>query len=452
VFGKVLVANRGEVAVRVIRALRELEIPSVAVYSEADRDAVHVRLADEAVAIGPAPVAESYLSEEAVLAAAREAGCDALHPGYGFLSEHAGFARRCAELGIIFVGPAPEAIEAMGEKTRARTLARELGIPVVPGSHGPAATLEEALAVAGEVGYPVAVKASGGGGGIAFRVATSHEEVAATLDAVRADGHRFFGNPEVYVERYFPDPRHVEVQVLGDGHGNVVQLGLRDCTVQRRHQKLVEESPPPTVGAALGERIAAHALELARAIGYTSAGTIEGLLVGDDFYFLEMNTRLQVEHPVTELVTGIDLVHEQLRIAAGHELGVRQEEIVPRGVAIECRVNAESAHRQFLPSPGTIGRYREPAGAGVRVDSGVEAGSVVTPYYDSLLAKVVTWGETREAATALMLDALSGFELEGVHSLIPFHRQLLATEQWRSAATCRDLLGDRAWLKQTPRL
>ena len=266
---------------------------------------------------------------------------------------------------------------------------------------------------------------------------------------MRADGHRFFGNAEVYVERYFPDPRHVEVQVLGDRHGNVVQLGLRDCTVQRRHQKLVEESPAPTIGADLAERIAGYALELARSIGYSSAGTIEGLLVGEEFYFLEMNTRLQVEHPVTELVTGVDLVHEQLRVAAGEPLGIRQEDVAARGVAIECRINAESAHRQFLPSPGTIERYREPAGEGVRVDSGVEEGSVVTPFYDSLLAKVVTWGETREAATELMVGALADFELEGVNSLIPFHRSLLATEQWQAAETCRDLLGDHAWLKQT---
>jgi acetyl-CoA/propionyl-CoA carboxylase biotin carboxyl carrier protein len=449
VFRKVLVANRGEIAVRVLRALRELGITSVAVYSEADADALHVRLADEAVAIGPARAAESYLDEAAVLAAARASGCDALHPGYGFLSEHAGFARRCAEAGVAFVGPEPAVIEAMGEKTRARELARGLGVPVVPGSHGPAATLEEALAVADEVGYPVAVKASGGGGGIAFRVASSHEQVAATLDAVRADGHRFFGNPEVYVERYFPDPRHVEVQVLGDSHGNLVQLGLRDCTVQRRHQKLIEESPAPTVGDAARERIAGHALALARAIGYTSAGTIEGLLVGEDFYFLEMNTRLQVEHPVTEVVTGVDLVHEQLRVAAGEALSVRQEDVAVRGVAIECRINAERAEKQFLPSPGTITRYREPSLDGVRVDSGVAEGSAVTPHYDSLLAKVVAWGETREDATARMQEALADFEIAGVSTLIPFHRALLATGQWRTAGTCRDLLGDRAWLRAT---
>ena len=302
-----------------------------------------------------------------------------------------------------------------------------------------------------EVGYPVAVKASGGGGGIGFRVAADEEGLAAALDAVRADGDRFFGNGTVYVERYFDDPRHVEIQVLGDTHGNLIQLGQRDCSVQRRHQKLVEESPAPTVTGALAERLSGYALELARAIGYTSAGTIEGLLVGDEFYFLEMNTRLQVEHPVTELVTGIDLVQEQLRVAAGLPLGVRQEDVVVGGVAIECRINAEAAHRQFLPSPGTIDRYREPTGPGVRVDSGVEEGTVVTPFYDSLLAKVVTWGASREEATGLMIDALDGFELGGIQSLIPFHRRLLETEQWRAAETCRDLLGDRSWLKQTAR-
>jgi acetyl-CoA carboxylase biotin carboxylase subunit len=449
VFGKVLVANRGEVAVRVIRALRELEIGSVAVYSEADRGALHVRLADEAVAIGPAPAGESYLDAVAVIAAARETGCEALHPGYGFLSENASFAQLCADADIVFVGPTPDAIEAMGEKTKARALASRLGVPVVPGSAGAVATLEEALEVVAGVGYPVAVKASGGGGGIGFRIVASNEELEATLASVSADGARFFGNATVYLERYFDDPRHVEIQVLGDAHGNVVQLGQRDCSVQRRHQKLVEESPAPTVDAALAEQLGAYALELARAIGYTSAGTVEGLLVGQDFYFLEMNTRLQVEHPVTELVTGIDLVQEQLRVAAGRPLPFRQDEIAVRGVSIECRINAEAAQRQFLPSPGTIDRYREPAGSGVRVDSGVGEGTVVTPFYDSLLAKVITHGASREEATGLMIDALDGFELGGIQTLIPFHRLLLTTEQWRAAETCRDLLGDRAWLKQT---
>ena len=325
----------------------------MAVYSEADRDAVHVRLADEAVAIGPAPAAESYLDVDAVLAACRETGCDALHPGYGFLSENAAFARRCADAGIVFVGPSPEAIEAMGEKTSARRLASELGVPVVPGSSGAVESATAALEVAAEVGYPVAVKASGGGGGIGFRVAADEAELAAALDAVRADGDRFFGNGAVYVERYYADPRHVEIQVLGDTYGNLIQLGQRDCSVQRRHQKLVEESPAPTVDAGLAERLSGYALELARSIGYTSAGTIEGLLVGDEFYFLEMNTRLQVEHPVTELVTGIDLVQEQLRVAAGP---AAQRSAGGRGRDAASRSSAGST-----PRPHTASSCRAPA-------------------------------------------------------------------------------------------
>jgi acetyl-CoA carboxylase biotin carboxylase subunit len=447
VFAKVLVANRGEIAVRVLRALRELGIRSVAVYSEADANAPHVRLADEAVAIGPAPPAQSYLNAEALLAACRETGAEALHPGYGFLAENAAFARRCAEAGVVFVGPFPEAIEAMGTKVRARELVAALGVPVVPGSSGPVETAAAARAEAERIGYPVAVKASGGGGGIGFRVARSEDELEAAFSAARADGERFFRDGQVYLEHYFDDPRHVEVQVLGDAHGDVVHLGERDCSIQRRHQKLVEESPGPTVTPELRERLAAHALRIARAIGYASAGTVEGLLVGDEFYFLEMNTRLQVEHPVTEAVTGVDLVKEQLRIAAGERLALRQEDVRVEGVALECRINAEAAHKGFVPSPGTIERYREPGGA--RVDSGVEEGSVVTPYYDSLLAKVIVHAPTREEATARMREALAEFVLEGPQTLLPFHRALLATEQWARAETARDLLADRDWLRST---
>ena len=434
---------------RVLRALRELEIPSAAVYSEADRDAPHVRFADEAVQIGPAAAVQSYLDVEAVLRACRETGCDALHPGYGFLAENAAFARRCAEAGVTFVGPTPEAIEEMGQKTRARELVATLGVPIVPGSTGPVGTVAEALEVASRVGYPVAVKASGGGGGIGFRVARTAEEIESALAAARSDGERFFRDSTVYLERYFDDPRHVEIQVLGDTHGNLLHLGERDCTIQRRHQKLVEETPAPTVDDALRDRLGDYALRIARAIGYTSAGTIEGLLVDGSFYFLEMNTRLQVEHPVTELVTGVDLVQEQLRIAAGLPLDFRQEDVDVCGVAVECRVNAEAAHKLFAPSPGTIDRYREPAGPGIRVDSGVERGFTVTPFYDSLLAKVVVWDESREAATTRMLGALAEFEIGGIDTLIPFHRRLLATEQWLRAETARDLLVDRAWLKAT---
>jgi acetyl/propionyl-CoA carboxylase alpha subunit len=446
VFDTVLVANRGEIAVRIIRTLRELRIRSVAVYSEADADALHVELADDAYFVGPPPAAESYMNVEAIVDACRGSGAEAVHPGYGFLAENAGFAARCRDEGIVFVGPSPEAIEAMGEKTAARRVAVSVGVPVVPGTTAPVAASEEAQATAAEIGYPVAVKAASGGGGIGFRVARDEEGLEQALTAVQAEGQRFFASEAVYLERYFDDPRHVEVQLLGDSHGAVISLGLRDCSIQRRHQKLVEETPAPTVEAGDAERIAEQAVALAKHIGYASAGTVEGLLVDDTFYFLEMNTRLQVEHPVTEVVTGLDLVAEQLRIAAG---GRVPDAPRSRGVAIECRINAEAAHKLFVPSPGTITAYEEPSGAGVRVDSGVRTGTVVPTSYDSLLAKLVVVDDSREAATARMLDALERFTIEGLNTLLPFHRGLLATEQWARRETARDLLGDRAWLKAT---
>ena len=448
-FDRVLVANRGEIAVRVVRALGELGVASVAVFSDPDREAPHVGLADEAHRIGPGPARESYLDADAIIDVARRTGCEAIHPGYGFLSENAAFAQRCADAGLVFVGPGPDAIEAMGSKTRAREVVARLGVPVVPGSDAAVESVAEARAAAERIGYPVAVKASGGGGGMGFRVAGSEGELEAALEAVRGEGSRFFGDAAVYLERYFDDPRHVEVQVLGDGHGAVVHLGERDCSIQRRHQKLVEESPAPTVGAALRTRMGEQAVRIARSIGYTSAGTIEGLLVGEDFYFLEMNTRLQVEHTVTEMTTGLDLVHEQLRVAAGDPLSVTQAQVAPRGVAIECRINAEAAHKGFIPSPGAITSYREPAGPGVRVDSGVAAGFTVPAYYDSLLAKLIVHDVSREAATERMLDALDGFEIGGIQTLIPFHGHLLRTPQWREAQTARDLVGDRRWLRST---
>ncbi len=448
-FDKVLVANRGEIAVRIVRALGELEVASVAVFSDPDREAPHVGLADEAHRIGPGPASESYLDADAILDAARRTGCEAIHPGYGFLSENAAFAQRCADAGLVFVGPGPDAIEAMGSKTRAREVVARLGVPVVPGSDAAVESVDEARAAAERIGYPVAVKASGGGGGMGFRVAGSEGELEAAVEAVRGEGSRFFGDAAVYLERYFDDPRHVEVQVLGDGHGAVVHLGERDCSIQRRHQKLVEESPAPTVDAALRTRMGEQAVRIARSIGYTSAGTIEGLLVGEDFYFLEMNTRLQVEHTVTEMTTGLDLVHEQLRAAAGEPLSVTQAQVAPDGVAIECRINAEAAHKGFIPSPGVITSYREPAGLGVRVDSGVAAGFTVPAYYDSLLAKLIVHDVSREAATERMLEALDGFEIGGIQTLIPFHRHLLRTPQWRDAETARDLVGDRRWLRST---
>jgi acetyl-CoA carboxylase biotin carboxylase subunit len=448
-FRKVLVANRGEIAVRVIRALRELGIPSVAVYSEADAGAPHARLADEAVLIGPGPVGKSYLDAERLLGAARETGAEAVHPGYGFFAENAGFARACADHGLVFIGPSPEAIATMGVKTEARKLMQQAGVPVVPGTTEPLRDAAEALAAAKAIGFPVAFKTAGGGGGKGFHVAQGESDAVGAWERAGTEGGRFFANPDVYAERYLEDPRHVEVQVLGDAHGNVVHLFERDCSVQRRHQKLIEESPAPGLDDALRRHVCDIAVAAARAVGYTNAGTVEGLLAGGAFYFLEMNTRLQVEHPVTELVTGLDLVREQIRIAAGEPLSFGQEEVELRGAAIECRINAEAAHLGFVPAPGTITRYREPSGPGIRVDSGVRDGFAVPPFYDSLLAKVIVSGGDREEATARMLGALDAFELEGVPTLLPFHRAFLRTAQWRAGETGRDLLADPDWLAAT---
>src|SRR4051812_8786246 len=449
-FGKVLVANRGEIAVRIVRALDELGIASVAVYSELDRDALHVRRASEAYLLGGPTAAESYLSVERILAVAREAGAEAVHPGYGFLAENAAFARACEEAGIVFIGPPASAIEAMGSKTRARELMRDAGVPIVPGTTEPVATVDDARRIAAEeIGYPVAVKAAGGGGGKGFRVAQSEAELQSAFEGSAREGERFFSDPTVYLERYLPDPRHVEVQVLADGHGTTIHLGERDCSIQRRHQKLIEESPAPpwVVDEALRERIGGIAVEAAKAVGYRGAGTIEGLLADGEYFFLEMNTRVQVEHCVTEMTTGIDIVKEGIRVAAGEPLSIGQDDVVLRGHAIECRINAEDASRKFAPAPGRIGNYREPAGPGVRVDSGVGPGSEITPMYDPMVAKLIVWDADREQATKRMLRALAEYEIEGLKTLIPFHRALLATEQWARGETCRDLVEDRAWLK-----
>ncbi len=450
-FAKVLVANRGEIAVRVIRALEELGVASVAVYSEADRDAVHVKRADEAYLLGPTPPAESYLSVERILAAATRAGAEAIHPGYGFLAENAAFARACDAAGIVFIGPPAEAIEAMGSKTRARELMAAAGVPIVPGTTAPVATLADARTIATkQIGYPVAVKAAAGGGGKGFRVARKPKELAAAFEGAAREGEKYFSDSTVYLERYLPDPRHVEVQVLADSHGNVVHLGERDCSIQRRHQKLIEESPAPEwiVSPALRERIGRIATDAARAVGYRSAGTVEGLLAGEEYFFLEMNTRVQVEHCVTEMTTGIDIVKEQVRIAAGEPLSIAQQDVVLRGHAIECRINAEDASKGFAPAPGTIGTYREPTGPGVRVDSGVGPGSEISPAYDPLVAKLIVWDRDREQATERMLRALREFEITELRTLLPFHRALLGTEQWRRGETCRDLLEDKAWLRR----
>jgi acetyl-CoA/propionyl-CoA carboxylase, biotin carboxylase, biotin carboxyl carrier protein len=448
VFTKVLVANRGEIAIRVIRALDELGIASVAVYSEADRDALHVRRADEAYLLGPAPAAESYLAVGKILDVARRSGAEAIHPGYGFLAENAAFASACEEAGIAFIGPPAEAIEAMGSKTRARELMAAAGVPIVPGTTEPVGTVEAARTViADTIGYPVAVKAAGGGGGKGFRVALSEEELEKAFEGAAREGEKFFSDPTVYLERYLPDPRHVEVQVLADAHGNVIHLGERDCSVQRRHQKLIEESPAPVVDDALRAHIGEIAVEAARAVGYRSAGTIEGLLCDGEYFFLEMNTRVQVEHCVTEMTTGVDIVREQIRIAVGEPLSLAQEDVHLVGHAIECRINAEDAAKNFAPAPGALAAYREPAGPGVRVDSGVGPGSEISPMYDPMVAKLIVWDVDRERATARMLRALREFEIQGVRTLLPFHVALLQTEQWARGETCRDLVEDRDWLK-----
>src|SRR3954451_1442122 len=448
-FDKVLVANRGEIAIRVMRTLEELGIGSVAVYSEPDRDAPHARRADESYLIGPGPASESYLVVEKLIEVARQSGAQAVHPGYGFLAENAAFARACEEAGIVFIGPPASAIDAMGSKTRAREIMQKAGVPIVPGTTDPVETVDDARKViADSIGYPVAIKAAGGGGGKGFRVAESEDELEKAFEGASREGEKFFSDPTVYVERYLPDPRHVEVQVLADSHGNVVHLFERDCSVQRRHQKLIEESPAPAVSPELRERIGKIGTEAARAVGYRSAGTIEGLLQGDDYFFLEMNTRVQVEHCVTEMVTGIDIVREQIKIAAGEELGFKQEDIEIRGHAIECRINAEDASKNFAPAPGRIGSYVEPAGPGVRVDSGAEEGYEVLPLYDPMIAKLIVWDVDREASTRRMIRALHEYRIDGLKTLVPFHLALLDTDQWRAGETCRDLVENKEWLKQ----
>ena len=455
-FAKLLIANRGEIAVRIIRACDELGIASVAVYSELDRDAPHVMRATEAYLLGGASPSDGYLDVERILDVAREAGAEAVHPGYGFLAENAAFARACDAAGIVFVGPPADAIDAMGSKTRARELMRDAGVPIVPGTVDPVPDVEAARRIVNdEIGYPVAVKAVGGGGGKGFRVALKAGELKAAFEGAAREGEKFFSDATVYLERYLPDPRHVEVQIIADGHGSTIHLGERDCSIQRRHQKLVEESPAPSwvVDDELRSRIGSIAVEAGRAVDYRGAGTVEGLLASGDgahppeYFFLEMNTRVQVEHCVTEMTTGVDIVKEGIRIAAGEPLSLEQDDITLRGHAIECRINAEDASNTFAPAPGTIGAYVEPSGPGVRVDSGVRAGSEITPMYDPMVAKLIVWDADRKQATARMLRALSEYRIEGLTTLIGFHRALLASEQWARGETCRDLLEDKAWLK-----
>ena len=425
---KILIANRGEIACRVIRACRELQIATVAVFSDADRDGVFVRMADEAVAIGPAPAKDSYLRAEKILEAARQTGADAVHPGYGFLSENAEFAEACAAAGITFIGPPPSAIRAMGGKTSARALMQAAGVPVVPGDNGPGGkgfpTAAEARAAAARIGYPVMLKAVAGGGGRGMRVVTDEDKLEAALTGAQREATAAFGDGTIYLEKAVVRARHIEIQVFGDTHGNVVHLFERDCSVQRRNQKVIEEAPSPALDEDLRRAMGEVAVKAARSVGYVGAGTIEMLFdqASRSFYFLEMNTRLQVEHPVTELITGVDLVRWQIRVAEGHPLPLTQEQIVRRGAAIECRVYAEDAVK-FLPSPGTITSLRVPAGPGVRDDSGVTTGSVISVYYDPMISKLCAWADDRPAAIDRMRRALDEYQVGGIKTNLAFHRQ-----------------------------
>ena len=452
-FAKVLVANRGEIAVRIFRTLRELGIGTVAVYSEVDRDSLHVSTADEAYLLGPGPAAESYLDQEKLLDVARRSGAEAVHPGYGFLAENPGFARAVARAGLVWIGPPAEAIDVMGSKVAARERMQSAGVPIIPGTTEPVATADEVEALGDELGWPIAIKASAGGGGKGLKVVRSAGEVARAFESAQREGEAYFSDAAVYVERYLEDPRHVEVQVLADAHGSVIHLGERDCTIQRRHQKLVEETPSPAVSHELRERIGQIAVDAARAVGYRSAGTIEGLLSPDrEYFFLEMNTRIQVEHTVTELVTGLDLVREQVLIAAGAPLWLRQEDVRLTGHAIECRVNAEDPSNGFLPAPGRITGYREPSGPGVRVDSGVDAGREVVGLYDPLIAKVCVHGVDREHARRRMLRSLAEYRIDGVTTLLGFHRALLEHPCFVDAGTCHGVVESEELAKRAEEL
>ncbi|MCH1639437.1 acetyl-CoA carboxylase biotin carboxylase subunit [Paenibacillus timonensis] len=425
-FHKVLIANRGEIAVRIIRACRELGISTVAVYSEADKDSLHVRLADEAYCIGPTLSKDSYLNLTNLMSVATLTECDAIHPGYGFLAENADFAEICGSCNITFIGPSPEAITRMGDKAMAKQTMKEAKVPVIPGSDGLIEDLDEAVMVARDIGYPVIIKATAGGGGKGIRIADDEESLIKQITTAQQEAQKAFGNAGVYLEKYLTGMKHVEIQIIADKHGNAVYLGERDCSVQRRRQKLVEEAPCPVLSPEKRREMGEAAVRAAQAVNYSGAGTLEFLLGQDgQFYFMEMNTRIQVEHPVTEMVTGVDLIQEMISVAEGNPLSFTQEDIKLNGWSIECRINAEDPSRNFMPSPGKIGFYLPPGGPGVRVDSGAYPGYTISPHYDSMIAKLIVWGPTREEAIAKMKRALSEFAIEGIHTTIPFHQKLL---------------------------
>jgi acetyl-CoA carboxylase biotin carboxylase subunit len=445
VFKKVLVANRGEIALRVIRACRELGIQTVAVYSEADRESLHVRFADDDVCIGPPPARESYLNIPRIIAAAEITGADAIHPGYGFLAENAEFAETCAASNITFIGPTAEQIRVMGDKAAARKAMTAVGVPIVPGTPGPIEDVDEALAFAQTIGFPVIIKAAAGGGGKGMRVAKDVDDFTRSFQLARSEALSAFGNGDVYVEKYLQRPRHIEFQILGDKHGNVIHLGERDCSVQRRHQKLIEEAPSPAMTPELRAAMGDAAVKGAKAIDYVGAGTIEMLLENGEFYFMEMNTRIQVEHPVTEMLTGVDLVKEQIRVAAGEELSVKELPYL-RGHVIECRVNAEDPYRNFQPSPGKIVTFHPPGGPGVRLDTHVYAGYSVPPFYDSMVAKVICQGRDRQEALRRMQMALESFIIEGVTTTVPFLAKVMQNPRFAAGDV------DTKFLEREPEL
>lgn len=443
-FSKILIANRGEIAIRIIRACKEMGIATVAIYSEADADALHAHYADEAFCVGPAQSNKSYLNIQNIISAALIAGVDAIHPGYGFLSENSRFAEICEMHKIEFIGPTAEGIRKMGDKAVAKQTMIDAGVPVVPGSDGVLVDEEAALELAEKMGYPVIVKASAGGGGRGMRIVNGKDELSNAFMTAKSEAEACFGNGDLYMEKYIQEPKHIEVQLMLDKHGNGVYLGERDCSIQRRHQKMLEESPSPAVSPELRKRMGEAALRGAKSVNYSGAGTVEFLLdKNGDFYFMEMNTRIQVEHPVTEMVTGTDLIKEQIRVAAGEKLSFKQSEIAIKGHAIECRINAEDPERNFIPSPGTVSIYHVPGGPGVRVDSAVYQGYTIPSYYDSMVAKLIVWDDNREAAISRMLRALEEFEIEGVKTTIPFHNILLNNEYFRKGEVFTNFIPKR---------
>jgi pyruvate carboxylase subunit A len=451
-FKKILIANRSEIAIRVMRACRELDVKSVAVYSEVDKNALFAKYADEAFPIGPAPAAQSYLNIDKIIEVAKKSGAEAIHPGYGFLSENEIFADRCEKEGLIFIGPSSHAIESVGSKIAAKRTMKAAGIPVIPGSENEISDLDEAVKVAESIGYPVIVKASAGGGGIGMKVVRKTGELRETIESTQRVAKSSFGDATVFIEKYLEMPRHIEFQILADNYGNIIHVGDRECSIQRRHQKLIEESPSPIMTPELRERMGSDAVKAAAAINYKNAGTIEFLYSKGEYFFLEMNTRLQVEHPITEIVTGVDLAKEQIRIASGEELSYKQSDIQQRGWAIECRLNAEDPLNNFTPAPGKLRRYRSSGGPGVRVDSGVHTGFTITPFYDSLISKLTVWGRDRNEAIARMKRALYEYIIVGVTTNIPFHKAVMNNEYFRRGELTTHFIDDHNIIKEVEKI